>query len=352
MKIIFKFVHVVFVITSFFFLQSCDKASDPVKGAYQSGVLIVNEGAFGSANGDITYYNPSLDVIEQNVFKKVNSAFAGDVLQSISVEGDDGYLVLNGSSKIEIVDINTMKRKSTFTNVKLNSPRYLNVINGKAYITVWGPFDANFALVDSYVLVVDIKTLAIVATIDTSEGVENILYNGKYLFVSKNGFTGSNELSVIDPSANELVSTTILPGEPQGMVVDVNGKLWTITTGASSKLIRISSTTFGIEQIIEVGANAGSDLALSADKKNLIYSLGNSIYKMSISASTKPTNPLFIATDVVNLSALDVDPKTDIIHVGDALNFSSAGNVYLYNADGSFKRKVEAGIVPTCFIFR
>lgn len=352
MKVALKFVCVVLVITSLFFLQSCEKTADPVKGDYQTGVLIVNEGAFGSANGDITFYNPALDVTEENVFKKLNGSFAGDVLQSVSIEGDDGYLVLNGSSKIELVDINTMKRKNTFANVKLNSPRYLKVVNGKAYITVWGSFDANFSLVDSYVLVVDTKTLAVVATIDTDEGVENILYNGKYLFVSKNGFSGSNMLSVIDPSTNELVIQTTLPGEPQGMVLDANGKLWTITTGVNSKLIRISSTTFGIEQIIEIGANAGGDLALSADKKNLIYSLGNSIYKMNVNTSSKPASPLFLAADVVNLSALDVDPKTDIVYVGDALNFSSAGNVYLYNADGSFKKKVEVGIVPTYFVFR
>lgn len=352
MKTIFKFMYVTLTMISLFFLQNCEKASDPVKGAYQSGVLIVNEGAFGSANGDITYYNPSTDIVEQNVFKKLNGSFAGDVLQSVSVDGDEGYLVLNGSNKIEVVDINTMKRKNTFANNQLKNPRYLKVVNGKAYITVWGSFDANFSLVDSYVLVVDTKTLAVVATIDTAEGVENIMYNGRYLFISKNGFSGSNELSVIDPSTNKLISQTTMLGEPQGMVVDANGKLWTIATGANSKVIRINPTTFVSEQIIEIGANAGGDLALSADKRNLIYSLGNRIYKMDISASSKPTSPLFMAADVVNLSTLDVDPKTDIVYVGDALNFSSAGNVYLYNADGSFRKKVAAGIVPTYFIFR
>ena len=38
----------------------------------------------------------------------------------------------------------------------------LQVVNGKAYISVWGEYDSNFSLVDSYILVVDIKTLTVV----------------------------------------------------------------------------------------------------------------------------------------------------------------------------------------------
>ena len=352
MKTIFKFVHVVFAITLFLFLQSCEKASDPVKGAYQSGVLVVSEGAFGSANGDITYYNPSLDVIEQNVFKKVNGVFAGDVLQSISVEGDDGYLVLNGSNKIEVVDINTLKRKNTFADLKLNNPRYLKVINGKAYISVWGPFNSNFALVDSYVLVVDTKTLSIVGTIDTNEGVENLLYDGKYLFVSRNGFSGSKALSVIDPATNKIVKEINLSGEPLSMVLDANNKLWVISKGNASKLFRINATTFEVEQTIEIGSNARSYLAVTPDKRSLIYAIGKAVYKISIETTSAPTTPLFTASDVTAFYGMNVDPKTGSIYIGDAKNYSSAGSAFVFKADGSFEKNVDTGIAPNSFVFR
>ncbi len=352
MNPIFKFVCVALAVTSLFFLQSCDKAADPIKGAYQSGVLIVNEGGFGAANGDVTYYNSSSSLLEQSIFKNVNSTFAGDVLQSISVEGDDGYLVLNGSNKIEVVNINTLKRKNTFTDLKLNSPRFLKVINGKAYISVWGPFNSSFALIDSYVLVVDTKTLSVITSIDTNEGVENLLYDGKFLFVSKNGFSGSNALSVIDPSTNKIVKEINLSGEPVGMVQDTNNKLWVITTDGVSKLFRINTTTFEVEQTVEIGSNSKGYLAVTPDKRNLIYAMGKAVYKMSIDATTAPTTPLFTASNVTSFYGMNVDPNTGDIYVADAKNYSSAGDTYIFTADGNFKNKVETGIAPNSFVFR
>lgn len=352
MKPVFKFTHVVLVISSLPFLQSCDKASDPVKGAYQSGVLILNEGGFGAANGDITYYNPISNLLEQAIFKNVNGAFAGDVLQSISVEGEDGYLVLNGSNKIEIVDVNTLKRKNTFTDLKLNNPRYIKVVNGKAYISVWGPFNSNFALVDSYVLVVDTKTLSVVSTIDTNEGIEDLLYDGKFLFVSRNGFSGSNVLTVIDPATDKIVSEINLSGEPKGMVVDANNKLWAITSGNVSRLFRINTASFEVEQTIEIGSKARGHLAITPDKRSLIYAIGKAVYKMSIDSASAPTAYLFTASDVTAFYGMDVDPKTGDIYIGDAKNFSSAGSAYIFNVDGTFKNTVETGIGPNTFIFR
>jgi YVTN family beta-propeller protein len=351
MKINFKLVLVALCLFACSFLQSCKDPSPVVKGSYQSGMLIVNEGSFSSNNGDATFYNVGSDLLEQNIFKKENGAFAGKVLQSIAVDGDDGYLVLNGANKIEIVDINTFKSKNIFTNSKLVSPRYLKVINGKAYITVWGPYDANFSLVDSYVLVVDTKTLSVVATIDTNEGIENIIYDGKFLFVSRSGYSGSNALSIIDPSTNKLVQEINLTGEPVGMVLDANNKLWAITKDEISKLFRINTTSFEIEQTIEIGASANGFLATTPDRKSLIYSIGKGIYKMSINETTAPA-PLFTAKDVTAFYGLGVDPIDGTIYIGDAKDYISAGSIFVFNADGTFKKELEAGIDPNSFVFR
>ncbi|MFM9837937.1 MAG: YncE family protein [Cyclobacteriaceae bacterium] len=352
MKTIFKPVLVIALASIPLFFQGCDKAKDPVKGAYQSGVLIVSEGSFSSNNGDVTYYNSSTSLLEQTIFKNINGSFAGKVLQSITVDGDDGYLVLNGDNKIEVVDINSFKRKNAFTNTKLDKPRYLKVINGKAYISVWGAYDANYALIDSYVMVVDTKTLSVVTTIDTNEGVENLLYDGKLLFVSRNGFSGSNSLSVIDPSNDKIVKEVNLSGEPVAMILDVNNKLWVVTTDGVSKLFRINTTTFDVEQTIEIGSKARGYLAITPDKRSLIYAIGKSVYKMSIDATTAPTTPLFTASDVTAFYGLNVDPKTGDIYIGDAKNYSSAGSAYIFNADGTFKNKVETGIAPNSFVFK
>lgn len=357
MKTNFKLILSVALVT--LVLSNCTKSSDPVKGKYQTGVLVANEGAFGSSNGDVTYYNASPSLLEQTIFKNINGSFPGDVLQSISIDGDNGYLVLNGSNKIEIVDDNTFKSTNTFSNNLLIQPRYLQVINGKAYISVWGAYDANFSLTNSYVLVVDTKTLQVVTSIATDPGVENLLYNGKYLFASNFNFGGSSSVSVIDPSTNKLVTNIPLTAGPSGMVIDANNKLWVITSGSSTnfvgnndgKLYRINPSSFAIEQTIELNANPLTDLGISPDKKNLYYAVGSLVFKTDISASIAPSAP-WSSTSITTLYSLGVDPKTGEVYLGDALNYSSEGKVYVYNTDGTLKTSFNAGIAPGQFIFR
>ncbi|MBS1489926.1 MAG: hypothetical protein JSS93_05330 [Bacteroidetes bacterium] len=337
-------------------LVSCNKSSDPVKGKYQTGVLVANQGKFGSANGDVTYYNPATSLAEQNIYKNVNGSFSGDVLQSVTLDGDAGYLVLNGSNKIEVVNSNTFSLTGTFTDPKLDKPQYLSVINGKAYVSVWGPYDNQYNLVKSYLVVLNTKTLQLVDTITTDLGVGNLLYNGKYLFASNNNFGSSNTLSVIDPSIDKRINQLRLSAGPAGMVLDANSKLWVIATGTyggnNGALYRVNPSTFAIEQTISLSANPGTSLCASPDKKTLYYSVNSSIYKLSIEATTAPSSPFINASNVVTLYALGVNPTTGDLYVGDALNYASAGMAYVYGADGSKKSSFATGIVPTQFVFK
>jgi hypothetical protein len=350
-----RFLLFVCLITLFI---GCDSDNDPVKGEYQSGVLVVNEGGFNANNGTVSYFNPSSHTLTQNIFKNEAGLFAGNVLQSISIDGDKGYLVLNGGNTIEIVNHHTFESISTFTSPELEKPRYVQVVNGKAYISVWGAYDVNYSLIDSYILVVDTETLSVVDKIDTDEGTENLLYNGSRLFASNYNFGYSNTLAVIDPSNNELIDQIELADGPAGMVLDVNNKLWVITKGTDAgndgKLFRINPTTLDIEEEIELGVNPGADadLDITPDKRFLIYSSDNSIYKISISDTNAPPSSWIEATDVLNFYALDVNPENGDIYVGDAVDFSSPGKVYVYHADGTFKETFDSGINPTQFIFK
>jgi hypothetical protein len=337
-------------------LPGCDSDEDPIKGEYQSGVLVANEGGFLANNATVTYFNPNTDTLSQNIFKNAGGLYAGDVLQSISLDGDRGYLVLNGSNAIEIVDHNTFQSIATFTDPELEKPRYLQVVNGKAYISVWGEYDSNFSLIDSYILVVDIKTLTVDDKIDTDEGTENLLLHGSRLFASNYNYGASKTVAVINTSNNTLVDQIELAEGPAGMVIDVNNKLWVITTGTFSgndgKLFRIDPSTLAVEDVIDLNINPSTDLTITPDKKSLVYGNGNSIYKISITATEAPSEPWIEVEDLQILYALDVNPENGDVYIGDALDYSSPGKIYVYHADGSFKETFESGINPTQVIFK
>jgi DNA-binding beta-propeller fold protein YncE len=337
------------------FLSGCESDNDPAKQDYKTGVLILNEGGFGAGNGTIDHYDPSSGAVHQNIFQNTQG-FAGDVVQSLTISNEQAYLVLNGDNKIEITDNTMFTGENTFTAPALDKPRYVEVIDGKAYISVWGKYDDFYSLIDSYVLVMNTQTLQVVDTIDTDEGVENLLYNGEYLFASNYNFGGSSTLAIIDPSDNTLVDQIELAAGPAGMVLDKNGKLWVITSGTyqgnNGKLFRINTTTLEVEDEIELGVNPATDLSITPDKSNLVYSAGSNIYKMSITADAAPAEEWIEAADVVALYALGIDPETGEVYVGDALNYATAGKVYVYKADGTFKTSFTTGISPTQFVFR
>lgn len=345
-------------LSAVFILQSCsdDDGEPRVTGQYAEGMLIANEGQFGSANATLSHYDPEGGTLTANIFRDAIGNFAGDVLQSVTIDGSKAYVVLNGSNKIEVAHSGTFVREQTFTSDLLDKPQYVTIINGKAYVSVWGPYiEGGYSLIDSYVLVANASTFELIDTIRTDEGTSEMLYNGKYLFASNTNFGASSTLAVIDPAKNELVDQLELAAGPAGLVLDANKKLWVVTTGSyaqDSKLFRINPNTLDIEETIELGVDAKSDLAITADGKTLFYASGSSVYRISIDATEAPESP-FIESDAMELYALGVDPETGEIYVGDAVNYFSEGQVYVYNTDGSFKTQIAAGgISPTQFIFR
>lgn len=347
-KFSLRYVLMVFIAAA---VVGCNDDETP-RGEYERGAFIVNEGAFGSANGSVSFYNTSTTESSQNI-ATVSGGFPGDVAQSITFKNDKAYLVLNGSNTIQLFDANTFNHLNTITSTDLIAPRYLEVIDDKAYISVWGPYDEEYNLVDSYVLVYDLNTNKIIKKIDTNEGTEFLLYTGNYLFASNYNYGASNTLAVINPVDNSLVKQIELAGGPAGMVTDVNGKLWVICSDfVTGKLFRINPATLAIEATIEMSKAPGVDLAITADKKNLLYTIGKSVYKISIDSKTESTKPLLNFSDVITFYAFAVNPENDEIWIGDAVNYTSTGKVFIYNADGTAETTFDVGINPTQFIFK
>jgi len=331
---------------------ACNNDDEKPKGQYEHGAFIVNEGGF-SSNGSISFYNRTSSEIEQNILKLNANNFAGTFAQSLTFKDDKGYLVLNGDNKIAIVDANTFESLGTIADATIVAPRYIEVVNNKAYISVAGPYDANFSLIDSYVLVYDLSTNSVVKKINTDEGTENLLYNGNYLFASNYNYGASNTLAVINPADNSLVKQITLSGGPSGMVTDANGKLWVICSGfTSGKLYRINPSSLAVEVTIDLATAPQADLAITPDKQNIVYAVGKSVYKLPITSTVAPTQPLFVASSVTAFYSFNVDPDNGDIWVGDALDYSSPGKAYIYTSTGAAKSNIATGISVGQFVFK
>lgn len=320
---------------------------------YEGGVFVVNEGQFSAGTGTITWYDPATQKTIQNIFK-LETKFAGDVVQSMIIRGEKGIIIRNGDNKVEIVNPINLKSLTTLSGDDVVNPRYAEIINGKAYISMWGPYE-NMMLVDSYVLVYDLTTNEVVTTIETDEGTENLLVASNKLFAANYNYGSSSTVSVINPTTNTLIDEIELSAGPAGMVADANGKVWVVCTGAfgaeNGYLYRINPSSLDVEETITITGIPGVDIAVTPDGQSIIYSVGNSIYKVGISATEEPAEALIQATDVVYLYGLNVDPSNGEIYLADAPSFTAAGVVYRYSATGTLINEFSAGIGPGQFVF-
>ncbi len=345
-----------YVLISTSFFSSCsddENVADSLAGKYAQGYLIINEGVFGDNNASVAHI--SLDgVVTQQIFQTVTGDSLGDNLQSISILGDEAYLMVSNSNKIEVVDRGTFERKATIfdtTNFKFANPRYMATIgNGKAYVSTWG----NFGSISPKILVLDTQTEQIITTIEASAGAEYVVFDDKTnkVFIAN---TFGTTISVYSTSNNTLESTIdVSPNSPKDMVLDKNGNLWVTASpfgSSTGALYKINTSTNAIETTIPLNAGServGQQLAINGQKDVLYYNFSSGIYELPISATVQATTPLIQN----NAYGISVEPSNGDIWVGIANFQATTGNEVLrYDSSGNLKNTFTASAGPNEVIF-
>jgi YVTN family beta-propeller protein len=332
--------------------SSCDDDDDKPKGEFQTGAFVVNEGNFSDADGSVSFINLSSGAVTQDLFGTINSGRAlGDVVQSMTIDGDFAYVVVNNSNKMEVVNANTFEASYTVADLKL--PRYFTTFNGKGYVTEW----VNF--VDKgRVSIVDLQNHTVTGTIATDYGSENIIAASGKLYVSNN-FT--NTVSVIDPSSASVVKTIEVGDSPSDLVIDGQNKLWVACSGGydqnfnplnDGKLIQIDPSTNSILKTIELHINFAGRVAINKAGNQLFYYKGKSVYRINTTDTVAPTAALLTESTAVSLYGIGIDPKTDVLYLADSKAFVGNGTAFTYSTSGSALVKYTVGRGPNGFVFK
>ncbi len=337
-------------------LFSCDSNDDEniLEGEYAQGQLVVNEGVFLQNNSSVTHISKN-NALTQEVFQTVTGQVLGDNLQSISILGDEAYLMVSNSNKIEVVNRGTFLKSTTITGDFAN-PRYMaDIGNNKAYVTTWGNFDD----ISEKILVLDTQTEQIITTIENGSGSENIVFDSRtnQAFVA-NSFGTS--ISVYNTSTNTLEKTIdFAPNSPGQMVLDKNGNLWVIAqetdfatyTSPTGNLYKINTATNSIETTIPLNAgseNVGGKLTINPNKDILYYNFSSGIYALPINASSQAATPIILN----GAYGLSINPKNGDIWVGIANFTTLEGNEVLhYDKNGNLQNTYPTGAAPNQVIF-
>lgn len=349
-------------IISVFILAACssdDSVSIPIG---TEGFFIVNEGGFGNGNTSLSFYDRETKTVANNIFASVNGAL-GDQAQSMTIFNNVGYIVVQNSDKIEVINVDTYESLGTIDS-DLPSPRYfLGYSATKGYVSDWGTDG-----VTGTVKVIDLSTNTVTKTIATGQGAnELLLLNDKLYVANSGGFGRDNTISVINTTTDEVESTITVSDNPNSLVADADGNIWIGTRGHTAfdpntfAVIESESTPPAILKIDAAGTVLLNlpyqavgfsstikkvDLNQAGDK--LYYLYASQIYELSTSATTLPST----AFSDKFYYGLSVDPIDGSVLAFEAPNFSSDGNMDIYDASGDLQSSFVVGIGPNGAIFK
>lgn len=333
-----------------FMAASCSETDENPVGEFSKGIFVVNEGNFSDANGSIGFYHESNKVATQDIFEKANGTAVGGLIQSIYFYDDRAFIIDQLGNKIYVVNAGTFELITTIED-GLSTPRYMVVAQGKAYITNWGQFDANYNLPDSYVSVFDLTTYEEEATIKTDNGSEGLFSFGGMVYVAN---SYSNTIDIIDPASTQVESQIEVAAGPLSFVEDKNNKVWLLSSSYinGSALSQIDLATEEVIKTFKVGDSAKS-LQINSSGEELYYlsapyGVEASVYKLAITANENSTTPVLTGP---NLYGLGVHPTSGLLYIANNNGFQGNGTILIYD-EGELLDNFASGVGPNGFAFR
>jgi len=337
--------------------SSDDEGNIAIPEPGESGFFVVNEGAFLGGNASISYFDKTTKIMANNVFLSKTGNPLGDQAQSMIVVDTLGFIVVQNSNKVEVINVRDFSSVATITE-GLSSPRYMLAINAeKAYISDWGADG-----VSGTVKVVDLVTKNITKSIDTGQGANEMVAIGNQLYVTNNGGWGAdNTVQVIDTSTDAIIKTIEVGDNPSSIVADDNGDIWVSGSGktvynADWSVDEANSTAGFISKIVgdEVAVSftmpdkfiGPTGLEINSTGANLYFGYDGGVYTLETEGAGAGSSIDIQQLIDKSFYGIDLDPSSDNILGFEAPNFTSAGTMYRYDGAGSLIDSYEVGIGP------
>lgn len=319
-----------------------------------SGLFICNEGNFQYSNGTLSYYDPKTNKVDNEVFFRANGYRLGDVVQSMTIHGDRGWIVSNNSHVIFAIDLNTFKEVGRIEN--LTSPRYIHFVSDdKAYVTqIW----------DNRIFIVNPRRFEITGYITVPDmsmengSTEQMVQSGRYVYC--NCWSYQNRIIKIDTETDRVVDELKVGIQPTSLVLDRFDKIWTVTDGGydgspygyeAPSLYCIDVKNFTVEKQFKFRkGDAPSEVQLNGTRDTL-YWINNDIWRMDVRASRPPVRPFLESRDT-KYYGLTVNPANGQVYVADAIDYQQQGMVYRYTPDGELIDEFYVGITPGAFCWK
>ncbi|GAA4322270.1 hypothetical protein GCM10023115_50270 [Pontixanthobacter gangjinensis] len=321
---------------------------------FESGIFVLNEGNFGSANASVSFINMNEGQNKAQVFNSINGYSLGDTAQSIEMHESMALIVVNVSNKIEVVNRYTFQSLGSIQS-NLDNPRFAEVVGERIFVTNWGDgMDAE----DDFVSVFNLSDLSFIDSIPVSEGPEKIIASGEKLFVAhKGGFSFNNIVSQIN-AESLIVETEIEVGDvPVSIVLDGND-LWVLSSGKPSyadnetagQLSKIDVITNEVTESYEYPQSDMHPANLKLSGNKAYFTIDKAVFELT-PGEELPATSKFEMEEVEVLYGFEI--YQNMIYVASPhLDFTGDGSLYIYDlSEGRLIEKFTTGINPNGIYF-
>lgn len=332
-------------------LASCsDSGSEMPRGQYDTGVLIMNEGAYGANDGEVYHLDPSTGVLTANIFELENNRPFAGLLQDMILEQDRLYLVAN-TGKVEIVNPGDFKSIGAVIG-DLDQPRSLAVSGDKLFISDYGPYNASYETPDSYVAIVSgLNGGTVKKKVEVSSKPEDLFAHGNFIWVAS---SEESVLEIIDVASETVVETIHVDGSPVKFF-EMNGEVWVYSfTHDHAYFYSLVLSTQSLKQAKSVQVNNPTgDIAVGEDEKVYItLSSGWPDYEDSVVEVTVAQSSAVPFINGSGIYGIGYDKARQEVYVANSNGFQGNGRVNIYTHTGAEVSELEVGRGPSGFLFR
>lgn len=326
----------------------------------QDRFYVLCEGLIHLNNGTLAYWDKN-QWISKDYFAQQNQRGLGDTPNDIKIYGNKLYLVVNVSSQIEVLDVQSgisLKQIPLFLEdesskeKRARQPRHIAFHEDKAYITC---FDGSVARLDT-------ASLSIDANVRVGRHPEGIaVANGK-LYVANSGGLDypdyDNTISVIDIASFSEIKKIQVADNPYKVYADSQGDIYVNSRGDYGEndycLQKIDSQNdelvYTFPHLPVLNFILVEDFAYLYDFD--FNSKTSAIFVMDmIDDSIVRKKFITDGTELNTPYGISVNPFNGDVFLCDAYNYLSQGDVLCFSPDGTLKYRLkDVGLNPNAVI--
>ncbi len=233
---------------SLLFLFSCrdkNKPQPPNLPEEFRGIFVLNEGQWTYNNASLTFYDGNQ--ARQNVFREVNNESLGDVANSVFLDKDTLYIIVNNSKILYKLQMPQLKLLKKLTFPQSASPRTMvKTAPDQAYVN---------SMLDNSVYIVNLSEMTISGKITIENFSEDMIKLGDKVYVSCGNYAypqKNNKIAKIDIATNSVEGYLTLPLENPGDLEIIDDTTFSVVcrgnyqTPKKSMLCFVNTKTFSV----------------------------------------------------------------------------------------------------------